>query len=362
MQLGLPLLSICIPTYNRRTTLERLLGLIIEQLTDDIIQNLEICISDNNSSDDTVEYIENLIDNYKGILKFSRNNQNYGATYNALKVYQMATGYYIWPMGDDDIIVDNAIPELLNFLSNNMDLDYIGMKCFDQNMKVIYYELLKSNEVYDQNQFINFIKNDKLQSFGFMGANIFKRKLIQEEASLFEWTIIRKNSWPHVYILLHNLTNIRKIGIFGPCVIQTGDGLFWYRNNWLIIKVLDNLDIIDMALKSERINEKFAFRLIRGILFSRSSLALIISSKIENKQQYSVSVKRIRQYIVDNHNTSFWLALFYRICRIFELIPNQILEVNYWLYKKIFRKSDYRMVLAEKIKLNETSIREGTSC
>ena len=47
------ILSICIPTYNRATVLDRLLE-NLELEIKDVSERLEICVSDNGSNDDTI--------------------------------------------------------------------------------------------------------------------------------------------------------------------------------------------------------------------------------------------------------------------------------------------------------------------
>jgi abequosyltransferase len=48
-----PVLSICIPTYNRAELLDYVLNGIFSQCNEDILQKIEVVISDNDSNDET---------------------------------------------------------------------------------------------------------------------------------------------------------------------------------------------------------------------------------------------------------------------------------------------------------------------
>ena len=53
-----PLLSICIPTYNRAHYLKECLGSIVAQFDDrDVRDNVEVVVSDNASPDNTRELV-----------------------------------------------------------------------------------------------------------------------------------------------------------------------------------------------------------------------------------------------------------------------------------------------------------------
>ena len=55
-------ISLCIPTYNRSMYLNNLLSSIVSNKN--YLRDVEICISDNNSSDET----SNVIKSYKNII------------------------------------------------------------------------------------------------------------------------------------------------------------------------------------------------------------------------------------------------------------------------------------------------------
>ena len=77
-----PLLSICIPTYNREKYLQECLDSIIGQ-EGFSTQDIEIVISDNASQDGTMSLVESYKAKYPNIQYF-RNAENIGAIRNVL--------------------------------------------------------------------------------------------------------------------------------------------------------------------------------------------------------------------------------------------------------------------------------------
>lgn len=105
-----PILSICIPTYNRSEYLQKCLQSIEIQLEEKPhLQNLvEIVISDNHSTDTTKEVVDEFIHKFSHI-KYVVNEKNVGFDLNILNVVKNASGDYCWYLGDDDIIINGAL-------------------------------------------------------------------------------------------------------------------------------------------------------------------------------------------------------------------------------------------------------------
>jgi glycosyltransferase involved in cell wall biosynthesis len=108
--------SICIPQYNRVNYLLRSLSIIEQQDYNDI----EIVISDDCSTDNTVELITQLTKEYKYPIIFSRNEKNEGYDRNYRKCIELASGEYVIVIGNDDSINGKeSISWLVKFLQTN---------------------------------------------------------------------------------------------------------------------------------------------------------------------------------------------------------------------------------------------------
>jgi glycosyltransferase involved in cell wall biosynthesis len=109
-----PVLSICIPTYNRARILEESLRTLLPQCAGGPV---EICVSNNASTDDTAS----LEASYPG-LRWQTRAQNVGIDRNILATLRMARGRYVLPIGDDEMLVTSGVDSILAALRTEPDL------------------------------------------------------------------------------------------------------------------------------------------------------------------------------------------------------------------------------------------------
>lgn len=115
-----PLISICIPTFNRAHYLKECLDCIIEQDWFDPVM-IEIVISDNDSPDNTESLVEKYQKKYSNIHYF-RNSKNIWANLNLFKVSEYATGEYIWFMWDDDQMLPWWLKNVIDAITGTNDV------------------------------------------------------------------------------------------------------------------------------------------------------------------------------------------------------------------------------------------------
>jgi glycosyltransferase involved in cell wall biosynthesis len=109
-------ISLCIPQYNRIEYLLKNLAVIAQQSYADI----EICISDDASTDNTELRIQHLIPSYRYPIIYYRHGKNVGYDANLRKSLELASGDYCIMMGNDDTLNGNdAIGKLAQFLADN---------------------------------------------------------------------------------------------------------------------------------------------------------------------------------------------------------------------------------------------------
>jgi glycosyltransferase involved in cell wall biosynthesis len=126
-----PLLSICIPTYNRSQHLANCLESIKNSLLGSKL-SIEICISDNASIDNTLDVVNRA--SIDAPIKFNRNLINLGMAQNFLNVVSMATGEFIWLIGDDDLVIPDGLVRLLNLIETNKDIDFFYVNAYQLNI------------------------------------------------------------------------------------------------------------------------------------------------------------------------------------------------------------------------------------
>jgi glycosyltransferase involved in cell wall biosynthesis len=107
-------LTIAIPTYNRLRYLKDLLEELIKQCK--FYPEIEILISDNNSTDGTWEYIQDAAQTVNQI-RIVRNETNIGADANFIRCVEQSIGEYIWLFGDDETLCEEAIKNVITTLN-----------------------------------------------------------------------------------------------------------------------------------------------------------------------------------------------------------------------------------------------------
>lgn len=115
-----PLVSICIPTYNGEAFLEDAIASALAQT----YPNLEIIISDDGSTDKTVEIAQNCLEkttlNYRIIL-----HQNYGLSQNWNFCISQAQGKYIKFLFQDDLLETNCIEKMVNLAEKDTKIGLV---------------------------------------------------------------------------------------------------------------------------------------------------------------------------------------------------------------------------------------------
>jgi glycosyltransferase involved in cell wall biosynthesis len=130
-----PVLSICILTYNRESYLSELLGSIVS-LEEKYLEQLEVVIIDNGSTDDTNKLLISYSNrNNFSILNFAENKRG-SSIY--LQLVNNAKGEFLIFPGDDDIFVTKSIIDLIeacNMAETSISLIAFGAKTIDSEGK-----------------------------------------------------------------------------------------------------------------------------------------------------------------------------------------------------------------------------------
>ena len=112
------LLTIAIPTFNRK----HYLGIALESIFSQYDDRIEVIVSDNCSTDGTGTFV---CENYPAV-RYLCNEKNIGME-NFRRCYDSAVGRYILLLGDDDVFVDGSLSYILNFLEHNEELSVVFM-------------------------------------------------------------------------------------------------------------------------------------------------------------------------------------------------------------------------------------------
>jgi glycosyltransferase involved in cell wall biosynthesis len=109
-------ISICIPQFNRIGFLLEALNGIVRQTHPDV----EICIADDASTDDTPERIIRFIQTCPFPVRYERGPVNRGYDRTLRRALELATGDYCLTLGNDDTLTDpGCLARLAEFLEKN---------------------------------------------------------------------------------------------------------------------------------------------------------------------------------------------------------------------------------------------------
>jgi Glycosyl transferase family 2 len=116
-----PKLSICIPTYNRESFLrDTLLQLVrcMEHAGPQSVREVEIVVLDNASSDGTTQLVAQFAHELPNI-RHRRHDSNIGVEKNIVLALQEGRGDWVWPLGDDDLLSDDALTRILHEIDDS---------------------------------------------------------------------------------------------------------------------------------------------------------------------------------------------------------------------------------------------------
>ena len=113
-----PVLSICIPTYNRAEYLQASLECIVRDETFLNSNDIQIIISDNCSEDNTQSVCEKFVSKYPEKIKYVRQAENIGDK-NYLKALSLAEGKYSKLSSDTIFYNYNYLSKIVNLLKNS---------------------------------------------------------------------------------------------------------------------------------------------------------------------------------------------------------------------------------------------------
>jgi glycosyltransferase involved in cell wall biosynthesis len=330
------LLSICIPTYNRPNQLPNCLHSIYLAKKNGNL-DFEVCISDNGSSYD----VNKIVDRYRNKLniKLNINKENLGYQTNLQKAISIASGEFVWAIGDDDLLTLDSLSkvhDILNkfsdvdfFYVNSYHLDYNFLSKFQKpfNTRYLPENMPKLSKKKDQMKCHFWDLIDYKVSFDFlMGnfANIFKRKNWMNNVQCLDKELLKDtrvgsnldSTCGYIKIYANAFKN-SKAFFYPEALTVNSYGIREWAPMYPFIEIVRLPEMLDyyysrgLSLKKYIINKNFALR-----NFSNYFLKILISGK-----------KGGLNYV--NFYRHVFLNLIY---------PNVYLSVLYFIFRKLKNK------------------------
>ena len=335
-------ISICIPTYNRANHLNNCLESIALNKTTSSIE-YEVCISDNFSSDNTEEVVRSFQN--KIPINYYKNTSNIGRNNNYLNVVNIANGDFIWLIGDDDLLLSNAIFELDKVISYNEDVDffYINSYCLDSDYLISFtFPFNTKNLPNNMSLFSSWTKDGRLKfidlinpkiSFDFLGGmflSVFKREdwlnnahILNNNASndLREFSHY-DNTFPHVKIFANAFSKSNAYFYSEPLTVNLSG-----VREWSSLSPLVNSVRLIESLKEYRLNGLSYFKYI---IYKNHALKNFIPDLIKmmfySGQTGIEYVNPIKLVFFNFLYPNFYLSTLYFFLRIIKKILYRILK------------------------------------
>lgn len=238
------LLSICIPTFNRSKHLENLLKSLVASNID--CELVEVCVSDNCSTDETKRLINRFSDNFPII--YSCNEKNVGMSNNILEVVGMAKSKYVWILGDDDLVICHNFNKLLDLLKLHPNVDFFylnSIHCIstqESNNLMFNPHEAEKNKLFSKQTNSGQLKfKDLIQpsySFDFLGGiylSVFTHQLWKDGISVIDKAKLNngvhfstlENTFPHVKIFANSFMNSMAYFSSLPFTINSSEARDW---------------------------------------------------------------------------------------------------------------------------------------
>ena len=192
-----PIVSVCIPTYNRPEFLRQAMESVFAQSFSDY----ELIISDNASEDSTAAVISSFKDCR---IKHIRNAKNIGIVNNFNNCLAVANGQYITIFHDDDLMLPDNLSLKVRALDFN---ERVGMVHSNFNIIDEKGSITKENANLSGVQTKDFIET---------GSNFLRRSLLGTNSVIMSSVFIRKECFT-------------KLGGFSNKVLYTSDFEYWMR-------------------------------------------------------------------------------------------------------------------------------------
>lgn len=200
-----PLISIITPLFN---TPKEFFEDYIKSIQNQTYSNWEICLVD--ASDKPLEYIKEIIKNENRI-KYKKLDENKGISLNSNEAIKMTNGEFIALIDHDDIIAENALFEVIEYINKypNTDFIYSDEDKFKNNLEDRYFPFFKPDFSPDFLRSTNYIchlsviKKDLLDEVGwfrkeFDGAQDYDlilrvtekaKKIVHIPKVLYHWRV-----------------------------------------------------------------------------------------------------------------------------------------------------------------------------
>lgn len=306
-------ISILVPVYNSKDYIKECLDSLINQT----LENYEIIILDDGSTDGSEHIIDKYANTYSNISVYHQENS--GIVQARCKLLTLARGKYIGWVDSDDFVDHKMFQELLDLANtNNAEISYCNYDFYPSSIKtkrkwykpykgVVNWQLLEQNT----QQWNKIIKKDLLDRINmplimsecgegaYAFAFLFAENIISTDRELYHYRVGHTS-------LSTNLKNID-----------------WYKRN------------VEKTKKQVQIANRFRLQrdMIRyfdyWLIYAQLQL-IIVAANCSKKNEYMLAVKKYKE-LNPNENSYTKKVLDYNYGKLKSFVMRKLMPSNYYI-------------------------------
>ena len=206
-----PLLSICIPAYNRpQILLESVESMITQIKKNSLESKIEIVIVDDSTHSPVTSIIPWLVAKFPSIV-YHKNEKNLWRV-NTVTHIQYAHGDYILMIADDDMLTDFALPYIIDLIEKTSFDLLLHQPLFTENMDIHIPQISNTYKHFSGiDDLLAHIANagktyqQLVSYFSFYSSIVAKSSYLLDALANTNQEAIKKNYFPHEFLTYYNL-------------------------------------------------------------------------------------------------------------------------------------------------------------
>jgi glycosyltransferase involved in cell wall biosynthesis len=175
-----PILSICIPTYNRPLWFRRALESIIN-CNKQYSSQVEVIVTDDSDDQKCEEITEEVLSSWSGRWQYEHHQSRLGMVANWNRSIDLATGSYLLILHDDDFLLRGAIGTIVEGIEQFRDTYPVllfGVEVVDERERVMKRQVFRQNQFLPPREaLIELLSNSSFVRFP---AMVMGRKVFEE--------------------------------------------------------------------------------------------------------------------------------------------------------------------------------------
>jgi glycosyltransferase involved in cell wall biosynthesis len=309
-------LTIAIPTYNGGRTIKRTIDSILNQPYNK--NEVDIIVCNNCSTDNTIEILQPYLDK---IILFN-NDSNLGGDRNFQLCVERSASTYVWIVGDDDALRNDAIEGVLEKISAaHYACVFVNYSLYDTKLKKIILEkYIPLNQDIVAKGISEFLEHTNIAG-NFLSSIIHNKQYFESVDS----TKYYGTCFLQFAVILDYVNNDDTLIIADSFVSNMGDSTDREFNaGGVSVKIISNLYTIVKTAASQYIEDGVRQKLL-------TSIHQTLKYKILSAKRLGLKVDRKLLKELINNFGGYWS--FWAIEIIFLFIPNIIIIGLFKIYK-----------------------------